>query len=349
MNRVAEREQHWKNLDSAAGTPGQCPSGPAALDWIGRNLPRIWAFLVAMRLNTTKQTLVRTVSDVQNNHTMTMAAGLSYYFVMALFPTLAVAAAVLAYLPGDLFNRALDAAARLVPPEGMRLVRGVVGDVITPRRGVLLSLAVLGSLWTVSSGYTALIEALDAAYDVPETRSWWEQRLLSIAMAFVVGTLTLVALGVMLVGPRFGDWMAFRVGAGPEFVAAWPIMRWAVAIGFTVLAVELMYFLLPNVKQSFKQSLPGALVAVGVWLVLSFGLGIYFRHFGDFNRTYGALGGGVALMIWLYWSGFAILLGGEINSEAIQVTNHGKLPLKKPPPRKVFPKEPPKDVDEIAA
>jgi membrane protein len=165
------------------------------------------------------------------------------------------------YIPvPDLFNQILDAAARAAPPEGMGLVRGIVGDVIVARRGALLSLGLLGSLWTVSSGFSALIEALDVAYDVPETRSWWDQRLLSLGMALVVALLSLVALAVMLVGPRFGDWLPVRVGVGPELVAAWPIIRWGVAIGFTVRT----YFLLPNVKQSFKQSLPGALVAVGV-------------------------------------------------------------------------------------
>jgi membrane protein len=285
---------------------------------------------------------------VQNNHTLAMAAGLSYYFVMALFPTLVVAATVLAYLPGGLFDRILNAAALVVPPEGMGLVRAIVSNVITPRQGTLLSVGVLGGLWTVSSGFAALIEALDVAYDVPETRSWWQQRVLAMGVAVVVGLLTVVALAVMLVGPRFGDWL-IGMGFGLQFGIAWPVIRWAVAIGFTVLAVELMYFLLPNVKQSFKQSLPGAFVAVGAWIGLSFGLGVYFQHFANFNKTYGTLGAGIALMVWLYWSGFAILLGGEINSEAIQVTNQGKLALKKPPPRKVFPKEPPKDADEIAA
>jgi len=303
-----------------------------------------------MRLSTTKKTLLRTISDVRDNHTMAMAAGLSYFFVMALFPTLVVAAAVLAYIPiPNLFNQILDAAARVVPPEGMGLVRGIVHGVIRTRHGALLSLGLLGSLWTVSSGFSALIEALDVAYGVPETRSWWNQRLLALGTAFVVGMLSLVALAVMLVGPRFGDWLAGHAGVGPEFVAAWPIIRWGVAIGFTVLAVELMYFLLPNVRQSLKQSLPGAVIAVGVWIALSFGLGVYFQHFAHFNKTYGTLGAGIALMVWLYWSGFAILVGGEVNSAAFTVTHQDKLALKKPAPRKLSPEEPPKDADKIVA
>lgn len=303
---------------------------------------------MVMRIRTTRETLVRTVADVQNNHTLAMAAGLAYYFLLALFPTLVVAATVLAYLPGGLFNRILNAASLVVPSEGMALVLTIVNDVITPRHGALLSVGVLGGLWTVSSGFTALIEALDVAYDVPETRPWWRLRLLAMGVAVVVGLLTLVAVAVILLGPRFGDWL-LGMGVGVQFAIAWPVIRWAIAIGFTVLAVELMYFLLPNVKQTFKQSLPGAFVAVGAWIGLSFALGVYFQQFAHFNKTYGTLGAGIALMVWMYWSGFAILLGAEINSEAIQVTNQGKLALKQPPPHKVFPKEPPKDVDDIAA
>jgi membrane protein len=303
-----------------------------------------------MRFSTTKDTLVRTIGDVQNNHTMAMAAGLSYYFVLALFPMLAMVAALVPYLPiPNLFNQVLDTMARIVPSEGMGLVRAIVRDVTRHRHGALLSASILGSLWTVSGGFQALIEALDVAYDVPETRSWGSQRLLALGMAFVVGLLTLVAFAVMMVGPRFGGWLAGHVGLGPQFVEAWPIIRWSIAIGFTVLAVELMYFLGPNVKQPFKLSLPGALVAVGAWIGLSYLLGIYFQHFATFNKTYGTLGAGIALLVWLYWSGFAILLGAEINSEAIQVTSDGKLALKKPPPRKVYPKEPPKEADELAA
>ena len=297
-----------------------------------------------------RDTIVRTYDDIQNNHTLAMAAGLSYYFVMSLFPMLIFAAAVLAFLPiPDLFEQIINVMGRVVPPEGMGLVRGIVGDVITPRRGALLSVGLLGALWSMSGGFAAMIEALNVAYDVPETRSFWYTRPLAIGMALVIGVLFLGAFGVMLVGPEFGEWLSAHTSLGDWFGYAWPVIRWAIAIAFTVLGVEVVYFMAPNVKQDFKHTLPGAVVAVGGWLGLSYLLGIYFQHFANFNKTYGTLGAAVALMVWLYWSGFAILVGAELNSELMQVTGDGKLPLKHPPPHKVYPTEPPKEADKQEA
>ncbi|MBV9087393.1 MAG: YihY/virulence factor BrkB family protein [Acidobacteriaceae bacterium] len=291
-----------------------------------------------------RDTILRTVDDINNNHTLAMAAGLSFYFVMSLFPMLIFAAAVLAFLPiPNLFEQIVNVMGRIIPPEGMGLVRGIIGDVITPRRGGLLSFGLLGALWTMSGGWAAMIEALNVAYDVPETRSFWYTRPLAIGMAMVIGAIFLVAFGVMLVGPEFGRWLAGHTTLGPGFGDAWPVLRWIIAIAFTVLGVEIVYFMAPNVKQDFKHTLPGAIIAVGAWLGMSYLLGIYFQRFANFNKTYGTLGAAVALMVWLYWSAFAILVGAEINSELMQVTGDGKLPIKHPPPHKVFPTEPPKE------
>ena len=299
-----------------------------------------------MWLRHIRDTLVRTYDDIQNNHTLAMAAGLSYYFVMSLFPMLIFAAAVVAFLPiPNLFDQIVNVMARVVPPESMGLVRSIIADVITPKRGALLSVGLLGALWSMSGGFSAMIEALNVAYDVPETRSFWYTRPLAVGMAMVIGAIFLVALGVMLVGPEFGAWLARHTSMGAWFAYFWRPLRWVIAIAFTVLGVEIVYFMAPNVKQDFKHTLPGAVIAVGGWLGMSYLLGIYFQHFANFNRTYGTLGAAIALMVWLYWSGFAILVGAEINSELMQVTGDGKLPLKHPPPRKVYPTEPPKEAE----
>jgi len=115
------------------------------------------------------------------------------------------------------------------------------------------------------------------------------------------------------------------------FVVLWPYIHWSVAVGFTVLAIEALYFLAPNVKQRFLATLPGAVVAVGCWIALSYLLGLYFRHFANFNKTYGTLGAAVALMVWLYWTGFAMLVGAELNSELAKISNRGPLPEKQQP------------------
>ncbi|MEO8726913.1 MAG: YihY/virulence factor BrkB family protein, partial [Acidobacteriaceae bacterium] len=123
------------------------------------------------------------------------------------------------------------------------------------------------------------------AYEVKETRPFWKTRPLSIVLTFIMGVLLLTALLVMIVGPRFGHWLAAKVHVSRLFVVAWPYIHWIVAIGFTILAVEALYFIAPNVKQRFLATLPGAVLSVGCWLALSYLLGMYFRSFANFNKT----------------------------------------------------------------
>jgi membrane protein len=242
--------------------------------------------------------------------------------------------AVVAFLPlPDLFNQALGIMARFLPPDSMGLVRRVLSDVITPNRGTFLSFGIFGTLWAASGGFSAAIEALNIAYDVQDDRPFWKTRPLAMGLALVTGALMLVALSVMIVGPRFGEWLAARVHLSYLFVLLWPYVHWAIAIGFTILAVEALYFLAPNVKQRFLATLPGAILAVGCWIALSYLLGLYFRHFGSFNKTYGTLGAAIALMTWLYWIGFAMLVGAELNSELAKISRHGKIEQKHEPPR----------------
>jgi len=277
--------------------------------------------------------LKNSIADVQRNHTMAFAASLSYYFLLSLFPAMIAMSAVVSFLPvPDLFGQLLALMARYVPADSM-----ILHDVIHPHRGALLSFGLLGALWTASSGFSGMIEALNVAYNVPETRPYWKARGLALLMTFLVGGLLLAALGMMLVGPEFGAWMAQLLHVSFLWGRIWPLVRWTFSGAFVVIAVEIMYFLGPNVKQRFVHTLMGAVFAVAAWIALSYALGIYFQRFANLNRTYGALGGAIALMTWSYWSSFVILLGAEINGEILQETGGGQLTLKQAPPEKVKP------------
>jgi membrane protein len=279
-----------------------------------------------------KHALIETYEDVARNHTLQMAAALSYYFVVSFFPALILSSAIVAYLPvPDLFNRALSVMARLLPPDTMGLVRRVLSDVVTPSRGTFLSLGVLGTLWTSSGGFSAAIEALNIAYGVQDDRPFWKTRPLAVGLAVVIGILMLVALSVMIVGPGFGEWVGNRIHLSRLFVLMWPTVHWCVAVGFSILAVETLYFLAPNVKQRLPATLPGAILAVSCWIALSYLLGLYFRHFAAFNKTYGTLGAAIALMTWLYWMGFALLVGAELNCELAKISAQGKIEEKHEP------------------
>ena len=138
-----------------------------------------------------------------------------------------------------------------------------------------------------------MIEALDVAYQVKETRPFWKTRLLAIGLAATTGCLLVSGLIVMILGPEFGRWLTIRINF-PHLAALWPVFHWVSAVTVALIAVEMMYFLAPNVKQRFGATLPGAILAVLCWIGLSYLLGFYFRHIADVSRTYGTLAGFIA-------------------------------------------------------
>lgn len=276
-----------------------------------------------------KQALNHAVHDLSKHHTLQVAAALSYYFILALFPGLIVFSALLGSLPlPDLFGWVLVTMGRLLPADSMKMVYSVLGDVLSAHRHAWLSFGTLGLLWVATAAFDALIEALNIAYDVKDERPFWRTRLLALGLAAICGALFLGGLGVMMVGPRFGEWLAARMDVPQLFPVIWPALHWGIAIVVTVIAVELLYFLGPCVKQRFLATLPGATLTVVSWLGLSWLLGLYFRHFANYSLTYGTLGGFVAFMVWFQWTSFVLLVGAEINAELAKVSSAGSLEVR---------------------
>jgi membrane protein len=279
-----------------------------------------------------KRALTHTYKDVIRHHELQVAAALAYYFVLSAIPCIIFLSAVVGFIPiPDLFGHIMGLMARLLPPDTMQAAYPMVNDILSSRRATWLSFGMLGTIWLASSAFDAMIEALDIAYDASDNRPIWKTRLLAIALAAISGSLFLIAFVVNILGPRFGDWLAMRIDLSAVFVALWPVLRWSIAIGFAVLAVEFLYFLAPNVKQRFLATLPGAVLSVVAWNGLSFALGYYFRHFANYNRTYGTLAGLIAFMVWLYWTSFALLVGAELNAELAKETKLGRVQPKELP------------------
>ena len=272
---------------------------------------------------TTKRSLITIYNDVYDEHLFVFAAGLSYYFVLSLFPLLVSMASLLGYVPiPHLFEGLLSLMARLVPGDGMNLVRSIVSDVISHKHKHFLTLGLVFTIWTASSGFAAIIDGLDVVYRVRETRPVWKTRPIALGLTLLAGSLLLVAVGLMVEGTYLGIWFAGKFDLGPAIPAAWRYLRWGVAIVLAVLAVELLYHFGPNVRQRFRDSLAGAIVAVVTWIGLSYLLRSYFRRFDNLDRTYGPLGAAIGLYVWFYLSGFAILVGGEINFLLGELRDH---------------------------
>jgi membrane protein len=249
-----------------------------------------------------------------------MAAAMSYYFLLALLPLLIFLSAMLGYLPiPSLFDQLLDILAVVVPPQAMQMVQRILTSLLVPHRGGLLSFGLLSYLWTASGGFAASIEALNVAYDVEKTRSWWRDRLLALLLTFTTGGLSLLGLLLIIAGPHFGHFMTEMFPIPQAFGDIWPSLRLVTIFVTFVVAVETQYYLAPNRKQRFVDTLPGALVAV-VGIFLSSGiLGYYFSHFANYNRTYGSLGAVIILMLWFYVVALLFVVGAEWNAELLKL------------------------------
>ncbi len=295
-----------------------------------------------------QRAVVHTYKDVVRHHALQVAAALAYYLVLSAIPCVIFLSAVVGFIPiPNLFGHIMSLIAHLLPADTMQAAYPIVNDILSARRATWLSFGMLGTVWLASSAFDAMIEALDIAYDASDSRPIWKTRLLAVGLAVISGSLLLVAFVVNILGPRFGDWLAAQVDLSSVFVALWPVARWSIAIGFAVLAVEFLYFLAPNVKQRFIATLPGAILSVVAWEALSFALGYYFRHFANYNRTYGTLAGLIAFMVWLYWTSFALIVGAELNAELAKESKQGRLQPRELP-RKDDPAPPPVSLNRAA-
>jgi membrane protein len=273
-----------------------------------------------------KRSLTAAYHDVLKHHTLLTSAALSYYLVLAVFPGLIFLSAVMGSIPlPGLLGQVLGTMLVLLPADTMRMVQSVLLDVLATNHKAWLSFGMLGAIWVVSAAFDALIEGLDIAYDVNDDRPFWKTRLRAVGLGIITAGLVSSALAVMIVGPRFGAWLASRIYLSASFVLLWPAIHWTIAIVFTLVAVELLYFLAPNVKQRFGATLPGAIFAVTCWIGLSYLLGFYFRHVDNLSRTYGTLAGFIAFMTWCYWNAIALLLGAELNAELAKESKKGQL------------------------
>ncbi len=246
----------------------------------------------------------------------TVSAAMAFYFLLSLVPLLAIISALLAYLPiPHLFDQLLDLLASFVPPDSMHMVETILASILTPHHGGLLSLGILGYLWSATGGFASCIEALNIAYDVIKERSWWRDRVQALLLTLTTGGLSLVALFCVIAGPHFGHFMAELFPVPQAFADLWPFLRLIAIFLASVVAIELLYYFGPNRKQRFVSTLPGAIVAMLGFFAASVLMSFYFDHFSNYNATYGSMGAVIMLMLWFYVLALFILIGAELNAE----------------------------------
>lgn len=258
----------------------------------------------------------RTVADTMGDGVPGLAAQLAFYFFLAVFPALLFLVSLLSYLPVEpALDTIFERLATVVPADVITLVRGQIEQALEGRRGGLLTLAIAGAVWSSSAAMMAIIYALNRAYDIEEFRPWWKARLIAVGLTLALSIFVLVALVLVVGGGDLAAWIAARIGAGGIFAQVWAIAQWPVVIALVVLAVDLVYYFAPNADTEWVWMTPGSLLATGLWLLTSFGFKVYVQNFTDYGAVYGGIGSVIVLLLWFYLSGFALLVGAELNAE----------------------------------
>ncbi|MBF8780885.1 YihY/virulence factor BrkB family protein [Pseudomonas fulva] len=268
--------------------------------------------------------LIRTVNEFLNDEMSTYASALAYQMLFSLFPFLLFLIALIGFLHlPDFFSWLRLQAELVLPGQALEQVNPVI-DQLQESKGGLLSVGIVIALWTASAGVRLMMSAMNAAYDVPESRPVWKRIPLSILYTVGFACMLLAVAALMVLGPQVMEWIASQVGLGDFIVTLWTILRWPVIVILMMVAVALMYYVMPDVQQKFRFITPGSVLAVVVWIVASLGFGFYVSNFADYNAMYGSIGTIIVLLLYFYISSAVLLLGAEMNAVIEHMSAEGK-------------------------
>jgi membrane protein len=266
--------------------------------------------------------LKTTVQELQRDDALGLAAQLAYYLILALFPFILVLVSLLGLFGSEeLATTVLGYFEQVTPTEVYALINGFTGDIIRGEAKApgLLSFGILFTIWTASGAFAALINALNRAYDVQETRPFWKVRGIAILMTLGLSVLILIGVLLLVFGEPIGVAVAGIFGLGGVFEMVWNIVRWPVALLFLVLTVALLYYFAPDARQPFRWITPGGLIGVLLWVLASAAFSFYVNNFGSYNKTYGSIGVVIILLLYLYISSLTILFGATLNATLVRM------------------------------
>ena len=273
----------------------------------------------------------RTASEVQADNYLGLAAQLAYYFFLALFPALLFFVALVSFIPiAGLMDAVSGALARVAPNrEVYDILHDQILRIAGDKNGGLLTIGMLGTIWSTSAGVTAIIDTLNTAYDVQEGRPWWKVRLTSLGLTVALAAFIVSSFVLVMAGPTLAEKVAVWAHLGPVFEWTWKILQWPVVFGLVAFAVAIIYYYAPDAKQEWIWITPGSVLATLLWIVISLGFKFYVQHFASYTATYGAIGGVIVLLLWFYVSGLAVLVGAELNAVIEHASPYGKDPGEK--------------------
>ncbi|HEY4175939.1 MAG TPA: YihY/virulence factor BrkB family protein [Kofleriaceae bacterium] len=258
--------------------------------------------------------LRRLVNECIDDNITDLGAMMAYYAVLALFPMIVfiVTLSLLVIDPVTVHTGVLMVTSTL--PESTRVLISDFTSKLIDGAGTGFAITSLViALWGASRGTASLATALDAIFDCEERRPWWKRQVIAVAVTVAVALMAVLALALLVVGPVVGHYLVDRFGLGSAFDVVWSTGRW-VGAGLLVMTVcAVVYKFLPDRRAPFRIFTTGSFVGVALWLGISFAFNVYLRRWGSYDKTYGALGGAIIFLTWLWLSNVALLVGAEIN------------------------------------
>ncbi len=268
------------------------------------------------------QTLKTTVQEFMRDDAMGLAAQLAYYLILSLFPFILVLFSLLGTFGSEqLASDLLGYFQRIMPVQVFDLIQTYMKPILSGKQEAprLLSFGVLFTILSASGAFSALINALNRAYDVQETRPFWKVKGIAILMTIGLSAIILIGVLLLVAGEPIGRTVADIFGLGSVFVFVWEIVRWPIALLFMVLTVALLFYFAPDAGQPFRWITPGGIIGVLLWVLASGAFSLYVNNFDSYNKTYGSIGVVIVLLLYLYIASLTILFGATLNATLVRM------------------------------
>jgi membrane protein len=279
-------------------------------------------FLRDLRDLASFRVLKATVQEFQRDDALGIAAQLAYYLILALFPFILVLLSLLGTFGSpESASKVLAYFQRVMPEQAYEIIEDFTANIISGQADApgLFTFGILFTIWASSGAFAALINALNRAYDVRETRPFWKVRGIAILMTLGLSVLILIGVLLLVLGPQIGTAIANVFGLEETFLLVWDIARWPAALFFMMFTVALLYYFAPDVEQPFRWITPGGLIGVLLWVLASVAFNFYVSNFGSYNKTYGSIGAVIVLLLYLYISSLTILFGATLNATLVRM------------------------------
>jgi membrane protein len=262
--------------------------------------------------------LKRTFKGFQKDNLTDWAAALTYYGVLSIFPALIVLVSVLGLIGDSATDPLLENLGEVAPGPAQEIFTSAIENLQGSQgaAGVFFVIGILGAIWAASGYVAAFMRASNAIYAMEEGRPIWKTLPVRVGLTVLLIVLTVISAVAVTVTGGLAKEAGNLLGLGDTAVTVWGIAKWPVLLLLVSFMFAVLYWAAPNVKQpGFRWISPGGLLAVGGWVIASAAFAFYVANFGSYNKTYGALGGVVVFLVWLWISNIMILLGAEFNAE----------------------------------